>query len=144
MQEMFGSILGYPQRIPVNATLPILLILVFVYEFQHERSRGIKGDRTVVLLSCVVFLTCVLLILSSLYVQWTKGVPSEIILIHGIQGRYFMPILPFLWGSILKLKNERNAAENSEDIFHAGRMIMCFVLGNLAMLTCVFLGGSFI
>lgn len=144
MQEMFGSILGYPQRIPVNATLPILLILVFVYEFQHERSRGIKGDRTVVLLSCVVFLTCVLLILSSLYVQWTKGVPSEIIFIHGIQGRYFMPILPFLWGGILKLKNERNAAENSEDIFHAGRMIMCFVLGNLAMLTCVFLGGSFI
>lgn len=87
--SMIGSSLG---ALCIN-TAPIVwvsFLLLFIYELLEEKDIKFdlhKYDKNVFLLT---FLLGVALIFTSLYAQWT---PYREPIVHGIQGRYFTPIL---------------------------------------------------
>ena len=93
--SFWGSGLGY---FNVSLADPYVLSFVFFafYIFFAEGQKQIKIFLTYqkyVILG--IFLTCVLLIFTSIYVQWTAVASSTVV---GVQGRYFIPIaiLPLL------------------------------------------------
>jgi uncharacterized membrane protein len=68
----------------------VLLVLAFVADFLVLRNRDRKAGIELLGVSMLIAVA----VLSSLYVQWTQGAPSEILEVDGIQGRYYSPILP--------------------------------------------------
>ena len=90
--QMAGSQLG---RLDVATThvVWITMIAMLIYEASRSRSRiAGKCDSSRIVLLLSVLGAC-LLIFTSLYVQWTDVAARDII---GIQGRYFIPLLPAL------------------------------------------------
>lgn len=79
------GLIQYSYAIWVTFTI-LIAIELFTYseEKYHNNSRSIK-----VIIGIIVILICVLTF-SSLYVQWT---PYKAMMISGIQGRYFIPLI---------------------------------------------------
>ena len=70
-----------------------------------------------------MILAVIALIFVSLYIQWTKPDSQGI---DGIQGRYFIPLLPaagLLIGSIVKNKSEYNEINMAKGISIIGLVI---------------------
>lgn len=97
LQQMVGSNLGWA----MDVEIPKILILVYlgmifgslVINFETTEKYAIKSDKTIKLLTGFAFFGVIALIFTSLYVQWT---PVANNVINGIQGRYFIPVLPLL------------------------------------------------
>ncbi|MCR5592142.1 MAG: DUF2142 domain-containing protein [Saccharofermentans sp.] len=89
ISTMIGSNMG---RLTISTTgiIWVVYLIMFVYTVatDNESINYHKQDAPIMLL---VFFTCVALIYTSLYVQWT-ALKNEIV--RGIQGRYFTPVLP--------------------------------------------------
>ena len=99
-----------------------------------------------------VFGMTVVLVMSSLYVQWTQGEPESIEVISGIQGRYFLPILPVLYCALTEIKrqsvndSEMNAAVNIPVEMHSQmgkKLLMMSLIQNLVVMTCIVMSSSF-
>lgn len=71
--------------------MPLLFLLVFVCLFDNYKKININKLECYFIL--FIILSVILLISTSLYVQWT-GVFDKVI--YGIQGRYFLPIFPLI------------------------------------------------
>ena len=65
-------------------------ILMFAMLFIINDEKEVKIDSFTKLMCLFVFLSIVLLIYTSLYIQWTS---LQRPIIHGVQARYFLPIL---------------------------------------------------
>ena len=79
----------------------------------------------------LVILAIIALIFTSLYVQWTT-VGSKSIL--GIQGRYFIPILPLaaiLIGSVIKVENKYKDENIIKTIAITGIIIQIIVIAQI-------------
>lgn len=92
LEEMVGSKLGWAMDVEVPLILIGIILAVFVVfiviageEEQKELSVWGRGVFLLILLATVA------LIFTSLYVQWT---PVANTLVNGIQGRYFIPLIP--------------------------------------------------
>ena len=87
VRQTFGGNLGW---IAINLFMPFILLylLLFIYTALAEKGDMKIYDR------CVIFITDIvifLIVLTTEYVQWT-GYRGEII--DGVQGRYFLPVIP--------------------------------------------------
>ncbi len=104
LMSLFGADLGWGELVKLYAIVPyfILAIYLFVAITDEELKNKFKTYQLVWI--ALITITTILLVFTSLYVQWTPiGKDS----ISGVQGRYFLPILPLvmlLLGSVLKVK----------------------------------------
>lgn len=105
LTSLFGATLGWGETIRFNTFVPygFLIIYLVVALFDNEIKDKFKPYQIFWLLA--VALLIIGLVYASLYVQWTTiGSPT----IDGIQGRYFLPIIPIIMmilGSTIKVRS---------------------------------------
>lgn len=83
--------------------ISILLALTYETLRCNETPANIKTKDIVLLFTCCF--TCILLIYTSLYVQWT---PVNNNIVNGVQGRYFLPLLLYFAVAIAMVHRRRN------------------------------------
>ena len=123
VQTMVGSNLG-KFTIDISPIMWIVYTILLIYEVLTSRelpSNIRKYERYVFLFE---FLSCVALIYTSLYVQWT---PLGQNIIDGIQGRYFIPIVPLLALWTMYYLRERDA-KNGNTAVYSSRSSYCFMV----------------
>lgn len=101
--QLFGQDIGWGEFVKLYSIVPysILAIYLFTAISDEEIKNKLKTYQLVWI--ALVVLAVVVLVFTSLYVQWTTVGKESI---AGVQGRYFLPILPLvmlLLGSILKV-----------------------------------------
>ena len=102
---MLGESLGWGELVRLNFIVPSVMFILILIEVITDETLRNKFSLSQKLVLLGTLLIIVLLIFTSLYVQWTT-IGSESIL--GVQGRYFIPILPLLillLGDIIKTKS---------------------------------------
>lgn len=92
LNQMIGSQLG-SLNISINAVLIVAILVMMCNVFYYEKYRMGERDWEVSALLCLICIGTVVLIATSLYIQWTD-IGASTYSIEGIQGRYFLPILP--------------------------------------------------
>lgn len=91
LEEMVGSKLGWAMDIEVPRILILgLLITLFLFLILSDYKEEYKIQKTERILLFIIGLGTIALIFTSLYVQWT---PVANMLVNGIQGRYFLPLI---------------------------------------------------
>ena len=114
IKEMIAYPLGHLE-ILINTKLFLVIIFILILYFgitlTLNRLHHCRNDYYVSfsLLFCSV--AVFLLICTSLYLQWTKGTPDDISIISGIQGRYFLPILPSVMLAFIATKTRSTQNE---------------------------------
>ena len=103
--SMLGGEVGLNEYVNLNSIIPFvffILSIIATFSNKEDRPNFSKYQIIILLLICIAVIG---LIFTSLYLQWTK---TECESIMGIQGRYFIPILPLilLLLSTLKIKIE--------------------------------------
>ena len=103
--SLFGSDLGWGELIKLYSIVPysILAIYIFTVIIDEDLKNKLKAYQLVWII--LIILAIILLVFTSLYVQWTT-IGNEYI--AGVQGRYFLPILPLIMlvlGSTIKVQS---------------------------------------
>ena len=107
---LFGYGVGADLHIVLYSLLPVIMFVMFL--FLTITDKKIKNGFTIYqkIIISLITLAIIGLIFTSIYIQWT---PLNCDIILGVQGRYFLPILPLL--SILisnSIKLKSNYDEN--------------------------------
>ena len=129
IEQMIVGPLG-ALNIEINSGILILLIVVLVRFCVFDFKLNLR-----VLFIWMLCLANVLLIYTSLYVQWTPALNgvSQITEIIGIQGRYFLPILP-----IMMVSFQLNKINNKDvSIVNDWRSIVSLLVINMLVLSNV-------
>ena len=106
--SLFGSDLGWGELIKLYSIVPYAFLGIYLFTAITDNELKDKFKRYQIVWISLVVLAIVGLIFTSLYVQWTTVGQTSI---AGIQGRYFLPILPLvmlLLGSVIKVKSLYN------------------------------------
>ena len=109
MNSMLGVEIAWEEMIKLYSIVPItfLILLAFVSITDKDIKNVFNKYQKVIIILVILAVIC--LIFTSLYIQWTS-VDSNII--EGIQGRYFIPIMPLILlilGGSLKIYNNYNS-----------------------------------
>ena len=124
---MLGSSLGLfylsPSPIYIKSNILLLLLLILF-------NNDVKIKKEVKILSLLIFCIVVMLIFTSLYLDWTVVGNS---LVEGIQGRYFIPIL-FLF--VLVLSSTNFKIKNTE-VFNTKTLLLFMIMENIYILTYI-------
>ncbi len=100
--EMLGLKLG-SMDILINNMLILMIILLLGKMYYGEKVMRKNPDYVVEIFTLTIGVGMILLIATSLYIQWTVPAASTYS-IEGIQGRYFLPVLPFVLCGLLSKK----------------------------------------
>lgn len=106
--SMLGGEAGLNEYVNLNSLIPFMffiLALIATFSNKEDRPRFTAYQITIILL---IILAVIGLIFTSLYLQWTKTESESIM---GIQGRYFIPVLPLF---LLLLSNLKINIEYTE------------------------------
>lgn len=106
--SLFGADLGWGELIKLYSIVPYAFLGIYLFTAITDNELKDKFKRYQIVWISLVVLAIVGLIFTSLYVQWTTVGQTSI---AGIQGRYFLPILPLvmlLLGSVVKVKSLYN------------------------------------
>lgn len=104
--SLFGKELGWNEFAQLNSLLPIVLGTLFVFIAICDNTLKIKLKKYQTVIIALIVLAVIGLIFTSLYIQWNSDTN---LIITGVQGRYFIPIIPLLIlliSSKLKIKTE--------------------------------------
>lgn len=104
LYEMLGYELG-SLNIVINSMLIIMITLMFCKIYYYEKNLRRLPDYTASIWMILLSAGMLLLIATSLYIQWTDFAASTYS-IEGIQGRYFLPVLPFFLCAFLSQKSK--------------------------------------
>lgn len=107
--SLFGADLGWGELVRLYTIIPYCFLGIYLFTAVTDNNLKNKFKKYQIVWILLVVLAIAALIFASLYVQWTT-IGSESIL--GVQGRYFLPIIPLvmlLIGSSIKIKSEYNA-----------------------------------
>lgn len=108
MEELFGKGVGADLHIELFRILPIILFFAYIFlTLTDEKMKNIFNTYQKVIVFLII-LAITFLIFTSLYIQWTSLGDS---IISGVQGRYFLPILPLvsvLIANTVKIKSKYN------------------------------------
>lgn len=85
-----GSSLG-SLNISLSNTFIVFYGFFIIYAYLRENRNALVLNKAQKIFTSIILIVCVLLIFTSLYVQWTKVGSATI---EGVQGRYFLPLLP--------------------------------------------------
>ena len=103
--SLFGADLGWGELIKLYSIVPYAFLGIYLFTAITDNELKDKLKKYQIVWISLVILAIVGLIFTSLYVQWTTVGKKSI---AGIQGRYFLPILPLvmlLLGSVVKVKS---------------------------------------
>ena len=123
LTEMFGSAIGWFDFVRLVSIAPYTLFVTYIITVLFDNSIKNKFNLFQKVILTLVILAVVGLIFLSLYIQWTKPDSQGI---DGIQGRYFIPILPaagLLIGSIVKNRSEYKEINMAKGISIIGLVI---------------------
>ncbi len=102
--EMIGSKLG-PTNIIVSDLVIFAAVIVLTWTLRNERIGRLSKSRRAAAFMLLISAAVTLLVMTSLYIQWTEPVAATYS-IEGIQGRYFLPIMPvFLLAFLVEKSN---------------------------------------
>lgn len=150
-QTIWGNVQSYAEQlltgplgslnIKISFGLTILTVFVLFKTYYHEKlntkiTESPSGIQFYTLCLCIAN---ILLIYTSLFVQWTtiSGKIENVTNIMGIQGRYFLPVLPIFMIMFLYPKgNEKLVTGKSKTVFYI------FVV-NILVLSNAFVSYSF-
>ena len=125
---MIGGELGWGELIKVHTVVPYILFVLLIWITLTDQT---TKDRFKLYQKVIIALTILAvggLIFTSLFVQWTTCGSDSI---AGIQGRYFIPILPLLMilvGSQIKLKTEYDNKNMQKSIGIIGTVLQIYVI----------------
>lgn len=103
--EMLGSKLG-SLNIAINIMLILFIMMLFFKIYFAEKMKREQPDYLEESVMVLLNIGIVLLIATSLYVQWTD-IAASTYSIEGLQGRYFLPVLPLICCAFLSAKREK-------------------------------------
>ena len=101
IQEIFGMKLEWDEAVTIPMFPIILLILSILISTLGKIKTNFKGIEKILLVTIII--SCVLLVFTSIFISWSE---TEKIGIIGIQGRYFIPIVPLVFLLIGKFKED--------------------------------------
>lgn len=104
LKEMFGSGIGWCNFVSLNTIIPYSFMAMFLLVALSDDFKNIKINKFQKCIISLIVVGIVTLIFVALYFQWTN---NNIKSIDGVQGRYFIPLLPMagiLIASIKKIK----------------------------------------
>lgn len=125
---MLGEKLGWGELVNIHSIVPYTLLILAIWITIADET--IK-DKFMTYQKIIIFLTIAaitILIFTSLYVQWTT-IGADFI--AGIQGRYFIPILPLIMilvGSNIKIYTEYKEATIAKSIGIIGIILQIIVV----------------
>lgn len=106
--SLFGADLGWGELIKLYSVVPYAFLGIYLFTSITDNELKDKFKKYQIVWITLVILAIVGLVFTSLYVQWTTVGQTSI---AGIQGRYFLPILPLIMlivGSAVKVKSSYN------------------------------------
>ena len=104
LMQLFGSDLGWGEFVKLYAIVPYSILAIYLFTSISDEDIKNKLKTYQLVWIALVVLAVIVLVFTSLYVQWTTVGRESI---SGVQGRYFLPILPLimlLLGSVLKVQ----------------------------------------
>lgn len=136
IMTMFGQQLGWGEMINLYSIVPYTLLILAIWISISDSSLKEKFKLYQKVIIALTVFAIILLIFTSLYVQWTLCGSNSIL---GIQGRYFIPILPLiimLIGCNIKVKTEYSDETISKSITIVGVLlqiiaVLSIVIGHL-------------
>lgn len=138
LNQMIGSKLG-SMNIIINSCLIMILVVLLCRFLFCERDQRAQPDYFSSLILVGIGTGSILLIFTSLYIQWTDFAASTYE-IEGLQGRYFLPILPYLLCAYISNNSNKTTQEDNR-IFLKSAYILFFI--NLLVLVMVWEYSSF-
>ena len=131
IMTMFGQKLGWGELVKVYDIVPYILLFMVTWITIIDQTIKDKFKLYQKFIIAIVILGISGLIFTSLYVQWTTCGSDSI---AGIQGRYFIPILPLfilLIGSQLKIKTPYNDKNINKYIGIIGMIIQTIPIAQI-------------
>ncbi len=102
--SLFGGQLEWNETIKLNIIPYVLCAISLIASFTDENLKiAFKKYQKMIILLIIVVIS--LLIFTSLFIQWSS---NDLLYIDGVQGRYFLPILPLALFLIAGLKIKTN------------------------------------
>lgn len=139
LNQLLGSKLG-SLNISVNGCLIMgLMVLLCRFVFVEKVQRK-QPDYLASLFMAGIGLGTIFLIFTSLYIQWTD-IGASTYDIEGLQGRYFLPILPYLLCAFISIVHSDDTIEISNKTFMKPSYILYFL--NLLVLIQIWEYSSF-
>lgn len=129
--SLYGCELGWGELIKVNYLVPYIFIFMHAVSAISDEKLKDKFKRYQIVYMFLVSITIIGLILTSLYVQWTMIGSSSI---AGVQGRYFIPILPIILliiGSKMKIKSLYEEKSVDKKIYIYAMCIQLYVVAQI-------------
>ena len=125
--QMFGKDLGWGEFVNISYLIPMMLGGLAIWIFMTDKEAKPKLNRYSQLVIAFVVLSIIALIFTSLYVQWTPVNRDEV---WGIQGRYFIPLLPLIailiGCNLQKVKSDYRTSEITKLVGITGTTIQIF------------------
>lgn len=127
VSSMVGMSLGWLElNMPLEVfILSIVLLLISTIETASENTAVIKNRQYVVFFVC--FLGVFFATLTAMLLTWT---PSTSYYIEGVQGRYFLPVLPLLLFCVKKM-DIRSGKSMLKPVVYGG-----FIINSICLLHC--------
>lgn len=91
LTSMVGSSMTWGEAVSISSITIYVLLSSFIFASVFEKKISLSKFQVFIIASVIV--ATILLIFTSLYVQWT---PYKSPIIKGVQGRYFIPIVPLI------------------------------------------------
>lgn len=132
--SLLGCELGWNEFADVGTFFAFIMGVIIVYANLTDSTLKIKLTKYQKIILCLIVLAIVGLIFTSLYMQWNE---AEDVIIRGVQGRYFIPILPILALLIfnkLKFEKEETDVTINKKIGIGICIIYMYVFANLIIL----------
>ena len=105
LYSMFGGELGWDEYVKIYSIVPITFGALYLLFSATDNDLKNKFTTYQKIIMILIILAVVGLVFTSLYVQWT---PITHTFIAGVQGRYFIPILPLVSVAILSMIKVKN------------------------------------
>lgn len=133
LDQMIGSNLGSLDII-INSCLIVMLLVLLCRFLFWERDQSRLPDHFSSLIMAGIGTGTIFLIFTSLYIQWTELAASTYE-IQGLQGRYFLPVLPYLLCAYISNNNSNEMLYEGNKVFLKSAYALFFL--NLLVLVMV-------
>ena len=132
--SLLGQELGWNEFAKMATLLPTILGVILLYVNATDNTLRLKLTRYQNIILTLIILAIIGLVFTSLYIQWNEPIDTTI---RGVQGRYFIPIIPILTLLIfskLKLKSELSEEQLNKTIGIAICIVFMYVFTTLFIL----------
>ena len=130
--SLFGGYLEWSEMVSIPIMAFITFGLIILTNF-IEKNNNIKIEKYQKIVISLIIIIITLLIFTSIYIQWSN---INVNYINGIQGRYFLPILPLILILIprIDLKTKYSNKDMTKIICIFSYMIQIYTVANIVAL----------